>query len=168
MQRVPPFVVRRSKIQGRGAFATRTIRKGVRIIEYTGERITHEEADVRYDDRAMRHHHTMLFSLDDVYCIDAARVGNDARFINHSCAPNCEAIQEGDRVFIFALQSIKEGEELTYDYRYEFDRRMRLSEARRVYPCRCGAEACRGTIVALPRFAPSGITQRIKQGRKAS
>jgi SET domain-containing protein len=159
MLRVPPFEIRRSKIQGKGAFATRVIRKGLRIIEYTGERITHREADVRYDDLAMRHHHTMLFSLDDVWCIDAAREGNDARFINHSCEPNCEAIQEGDRVFIFATQRIEEGQELTYDYRYEFDRRMPLAEARRIYPCRCGAAACRGTIVVM---------RKKQQGRKAS
>jgi SET domain-containing protein len=168
MYRDPPFLVRRSKIQGRGAFATRAIKRGARIIEYTGERITHAEADVRYDDLAMRHHHTMLFSLDDVYCIDAAREGNDARYINHSCEPNCEAIQEGDRVFIFALRNIKEGEELTYDYRYEFDHTMRWSVARRIYPCHCGAPSCRGTIVSLPRFAAPGIAQRVKQGRKAS
>jgi SET domain-containing protein len=163
MHRDHPFEVRRSKIQGKGAFATRLIRKGARIIEYTGERITHQEADVRYDDLSMRHHHTMLFSLDDVWCIDAAQEGgNDARFINHSCEPNCEAIQEGDRVFIFATQRIEEGEELTYDYRYEFDRHMPLAEARRVYPCRCGAATCRGTIVVMRR------KQQKQQGRKAS
>jgi SET domain-containing protein len=154
----PPFVVRRSKIAGRGVFATRTIRAGARILEYTGEIITHEEADGRYDERAMQKHHTMLFSLDDIYCIDAARLGNAARFINHSCAPNCEAIQEGDRVFIFAAVTLRTGDELTYDYRYVYDRRMGFAEAKRRYPCRCGAMACRGTIVVPP----------LRQRRKAS
>src|SRR5687768_10679939 len=85
------FVLRRSAIQGRGAFAIRPVRKGTRIIEYTGERISHDEADRRYDDAGMGRHHTFLFSVDRKTVIDAAVGGNDARFINHSCAPNCEA-----------------------------------------------------------------------------
>src|SRR5690242_18595937 len=94
------FELRRSSIQGRGAFATRAIRKGTRIIEYTGERISPQEADRRYDDGGMGRHHTFLFSIDSKTCIDAAVDGNDARFINHSCAPNCEAIDEKKRIFI--------------------------------------------------------------------
>ncbi len=147
MKQILPYEVRTSKIAGRGVFATRAIRKGARVIEYTGERITHQEADVRYDDEAMAHHHTMLFSLDDVWCLDAIREGNDARYINHSCEPNCEAIQEGDRVFIFAMVPIREGTELTYDYRYDYDDSISLAKAKRVYPCHCGVPSCRGTIV---------------------
>src|SRR5690349_13025091 len=77
----PPFELRKSSIQGLGAFATRRIRKGTRIIEYTGERIPQKEADARYDDESMKRHHTFLFSLDDDTCVDAAVGGNDARFI---------------------------------------------------------------------------------------
>src|SRR5690606_19557606 len=114
-----PFVIRKSKIAGKGAFATRRIRKGQRIIEYIGERITHKEADRRYDDEAMANHHTFLFSIDDTHVIDAAVRGNDARFLNHACDPNCEAIDEDGHIFIEAIKNISVGQELTYDYQFE-------------------------------------------------
>jgi SET domain-containing protein len=139
------FELRDSPIQGKGAFATRKIRKGTRIIEYTGERITHEEADERYDDKSMKRHHTFLFTLDDWSVVDAAVGGNEARFINHSCAPNCEAVIEDERIFIEALRTIVPGTELVYDYAYEWER----GESKH-YPCRCGAENCRGTIMKPP------------------
>ena len=110
-----PFIVRRSDIHGRGAFATEWIDKGTRLIEYTGERISEEEADARYDDEDdSRPHHTFLFSLDD---------GNAARWINHSCEPNCEAVIEDDRIFIDAIRDIAPGEELFYDYAFVLDER---------------------------------------------
>jgi len=90
----PYFELRTSPIQGTGAFATRTIRKGTRIIEYLGQRISWRTADKRYDDEKMNRHHTFLFTVDDRTCIDAAVNGNEARFINHSCDPNCEAIND--------------------------------------------------------------------------
>ena len=86
-----PFVVRRSGIQGKGGFATRLIKKGERIAEYVGERISWKEADRRYDDEGMRRHHTFLFSVNSRTVIDAATQGGDSRFINHSCDPNCPA-----------------------------------------------------------------------------
>ena len=141
------FKLRRSSIQGRGAFATRPIKRGTRIIEYTGERISHEEADRRYDDGKMGRHHTFLFNIDSKTCIDAAVDGNDARFINHSCAPNCEAIDERKRIFIEAIRDIAPGEELTYDYAYERDG-TEDDEWERIYVCKCGAPTCRGTILA--------------------
>jgi hypothetical protein len=142
-----PFELRTSTIQGRGAFATRSIRKGARIIEYIGERISQEEADERYDDSAMRRHHTFLFNIDEDTVIDAAREGNDARFINHSCEPNCQAFQEGDRIFIYARRDIQPGEELSYDYGYERTEDMGPEEEK-LYVCRCGTPSCRGTILA--------------------
>ena len=141
------FELRRSKIQGRGAFAIRPIKKGTRIIEYTGERITHDEADRRYDDGGMGRHHTFLFSIDRNTVIDAAVGGNEARFINHSCAPNCEAIDERKRIFIEAIRDIATGEELSYDYAYERDG-TEDEESERLYMCKCGAPNCRGTILA--------------------
>lgn len=146
----PLFVVRGSPIQGRGAFAVRRIRKGQRIIEYVGERITQEEADRRYDDDKMDRHHTFLFAVDDDVIIDAAVKGNDARFINHSCDPNCQAVDEDGRIFIEAIRNIQPGVELAYDYRYERDpddgpKREAL------YPCRCGTARCRGTLLAPPK-----------------
>lgn len=141
------FVLRRSAIQGLGAFATRPIRRGTRIIEYTGDRISHEEADRRYDDAAMGRHHTFLFTIDKSTVIDAAVGGNEARFINHSCAPNCEAIDDRKRIYIEAIRDIEPGEELTYDYAYERDG-TEDEEWEQLYVCKCGAPTCRGTILA--------------------
>lgn len=146
----PYFELRRSPIQGRGAFAVRPIRKGTRIIEYTGERISPGEADRRYDDGSMGRHHTFLFSVDKRTVIDAGVNGNDARFINHSCAPNCEAVDIGGRIYIEAIRSIAPGEELTYDYAYERDG-TEDETWERVYGCKCGAPTCRGTILAPPK-----------------
>jgi len=86
------FDVCSSGIHGKGAFARRRIFRGTRIIEYLGERITHEEADARYDDAAMDRHHTCLMTVNRRWVIDAAVGGNEARFINHSCRPNCEIV----------------------------------------------------------------------------
>ncbi len=142
-----PFELRASSIQGRGAFATRAIRKGARIIEYLGERISQAVADERYDDTKMSRHHTFLFNVDEDTVIDAAHEGNDARFINHSCDPNCQAFLEGDRIFIYALRDIAVGEELSYDYSYDRTEDMGPEEEA-LYICRCGTQACRGTILA--------------------
>lgn len=144
------FELRRSAIQGRGAFAIRRIRRGTRIIEYVGETITPAEADRRYDDSGMGRHHTFLFSVDKSKVIDAAVGGNDARFINHSCAPNCEALDVGRRIYIEAIRDIAEGEELAYDYAYERDG-TEDEDWERLYVCKCGAETCRGTILAPPK-----------------
>ncbi len=144
-----PFELRRSPIQGMGAFATRRIRKGTRIIEYAGERITQDEADLRYDDEAMARHHTFLFTLDEDVVVDGAVQGNEARFINHSCDPNCQAFIEDEKIFIYSLRTIQPGEELCYDYAYERVEGMD-EESEQLYVCRCGAKTCRGTILAPP------------------
>ncbi len=141
-----PFVVRRSKIAGKGAFATRDIAKGERLIEYVGERVSHAVADARYDD-ANDAHHTFLFNVNRSVIIDATFGGNDSRFINHSCAPNCESEIEKGRVYIDAIKNIRKGEELTYDYAYGRDGTETLEDERKVYGCRCGAKRCRGTIL---------------------
>ncbi len=141
------FALRRSPLHGRGAFALRRIRKGTRVVEYTGEKISHAEADQRYDDDAMEQHHTLLMTVDRRWVIDAAVDGNESRFINHSCDPNCEIVVHRGRVFIDALRDIDPGEELTYDYAYEWEEGDDEKAALR-YPCRCGAPCCRGTILA--------------------
>lgn len=148
---VPPVEVRRSRIQGRGVYATRDIAEGERIIEYTGALITNEEADAQCDDEQMRRHHTFLFGVDDRYTIDGARGGNEARFINHSCEPNCESIVERRRVFIHATRDIASGEELVYDYWYTTDGDYTIDDLRRIYPCRCRAPSCRGTLARPPK-----------------
>jgi len=144
-----PFIIRPSPIQGLGAFATERIAKGTRLIEYTGERMTPEEADRRYPDSDERHH-TYLFAIDDDVVIDAAVGGNEARFLNHSCEPNCDAVIDERRIFIEAIREIEPGEELTYDYAYVLDERH-TPAAKRRYPCTCGAARCRGTILAKKR-----------------
>ncbi len=143
------FDLRPSPIAGTGAFALQRIPAGTRIIEYTGERISHAEADSRYDEEAMEHPHTVLFTVDKKTVIDAGVGGNDARFINHSCEPNCEAVTEDGRIFIEALRDIDPGEELTYDYHLEYDGRYQR-EWRERYACHCGAPACKGTML-LPK-----------------
>jgi uncharacterized protein len=147
-----PFIIRPSPIQGRGAFATEPIVRGTRIIEYTGERMTPDEADRRYPDDADGggRHHTYLFAIDDDVVIDAAVGGNEARFINHSCDPNCDAVIDDKRIFIESIRDIEPGEELTYDYAYVLDERH-TPAAKRKYPCTCGASRCRGTILARKR-----------------
>ncbi len=141
------FQVRPSTIQGLGAFATRQIRKSTRIIEYRGERISPEEADRRYDDDADTY--VLLFTVDKTTVIDAGVGGNDARYINHSCEPNCQAITESGRVYIEALRTIRPGDELTYDYRLELPD-SNQAEAATLYACRCGAPNCRGTMLKPP------------------
>ena len=140
------FEIRPSRIQGLGAFATRRIPSGRRLIEYTGERLTPEQADARYPDAAGERHHTYLFAIDDDVVIDAAVGGTDARFINHSCDPNCDAVIDDGRIWIETIREVEPGEELAYDYAYVLEERHTLSAKRR-YPCTCGAANCRGTIL---------------------
>ena len=145
-----PFEARTSPMQGRGAFATRAIRAGVRLIEYAGQRLTPAEADARYPDVEGERHHTFLFAIDDDVVIDAAVEGNEARFINHSCDPNCDAVIDDGRIWIETIREISPGEELAYDYAYVLDERHSPAAKRR-FPCYCGAATCRGTILAKKR-----------------
>jgi hypothetical protein len=144
------FEITGSPIQGLGAFATEQIPAGVRLIEYAGERLTPAEADARYPDQPNERHHTFLFAIDDDVVIDAAVNGNDARFINHSCDPNCDAVIEDGRIWIETIRDVAPGEELAYDYAYVLDERH-TPAAKRRFPCHCGAANCRGTILAKKR-----------------
>jgi SET domain-containing protein len=145
-----PYEIRRSSIQGRGVFATRKIREDALIIEYRGEVISDEEADRRYPFEDDERHHTFLFLLDDGSVIDAGVKGNAAKYINHSCDPNCEAVEEDGHIFIYALRDIRKGEELVYDYNYILDEPHNAAN-KKLYPCHCGAKKCRGTILARKR-----------------
>jgi len=140
------YEVRRSGIHGRGVYATQRIPKGTRIVEYVGERISHEEADARYEAKGQDDGHTFLFVVSDRIVIDAGVGGNDARFINHSCDPNCETVIEDDRVFIEAVRSIRPGEELGYEYGLTWETSDDPDELAN-YACRCGAAQCRGTML---------------------
>lgn len=141
-----PYRLRRSRIHGTGMFATRTIRKGVTIIEYLGERISSEEADRRHENKAPDDAHTFLFAIDSATVIDAGVGRHAARFINHSCEPNCEAIIDDGRLLIASLRTIRPGEELSYDYGITRDPGdpPNIDE---VFACRCGTPRCRGTML---------------------
>lgn len=162
------FEIRRSGVHGKGAFAIKTIRKGTRLIEYVGESITPAASDRRYDDaKVKKDHHTFLFSVDSRKVIDATFGGNESRFINHSCDPNCEAIIEDRRVYIEAMRTIRPGEELAYDYNYE--RTPKTTKAdEKLYACRCGAPDCRGTILSAKVTLPRKKKKAAKKGRKAA
>jgi len=144
------FAVRRSGIHGKGVFALVGIPKKSRIIEYTGDRMSHDEADDRYGEEQENSPHTMLFTVDENIVIDATRHGSSARWINHSCAPNCEAVDEEGRIYIDTIRSILPGEELTYDYNLILEE-PHTPAAKRLHACFCGARKCRGTILARKR-----------------
>jgi uncharacterized protein len=120
----------------------------MKIVEYLGTRSTWDEVCERPDSDANDPYHTLLFETSDGMLIDAGLRGNAARFINHSCDPNCEAIEhENARVFIHALRTIHEGEELNYDYRLSVDGHV-SKRAQKAMACRCGSAKCRGTMLA--------------------
>lgn len=144
------FAVRRSSIHGRGVFALAPISKGERIVEYTGDRITSDEADDLYGEEHADSPHTMLYLTESGLVIDATHRGSSARWINHSCNPNCESSDEDGRVYINALRAIRPGEELSYDYNLVLDERH-TPAAKREHACRCGARNCRGTMLGPKR-----------------
>jgi uncharacterized protein len=145
----PPIQVRDSSVHGRGVFATRRIEKGERIMEYLGERVSHEEADRRYESKEENDSHTFLFIVDSKTVIDAGVDGNDARFFNHSCDPNCESVVEKRRVYIEAIRAIEPGEEMTYDYQI-YKEEGDPENIDEVFACRCGFANCRGTMLWPP------------------
>jgi SET domain-containing protein len=141
------YRVSTSAIHGRGVFAARTIRKGALIVEYRGQRTTWEIASARPDSDPLNAQHTFIFETSDGKVIDGGRRGNAARWINHSCAPNCRSFEDDEgRVFIEARRAIPAGDELTYDYRLSLDARI-TRKVREEYACRCGASRCRGTLL---------------------
>lgn len=141
-KQLPLLEVRDSGVHGRGVYALRRIPKRKRIIEYTGKRVLWEEASEQEDGP-----HTFLFGLTNgKEVIDPEVGGNEARWINHSCAPNCEALEEGNRVFIYARRAIPPGEELFYDYGLEVDE-PRTKKLEKEYACHCGSPKCRGTML---------------------
>ncbi|MBX3727410.1 MAG: SET domain-containing protein-lysine N-methyltransferase [Xanthomonadales bacterium] len=145
--------VRRSGIHGRGVFAATDLAASLRVIEYRGRRISHDEADACYDG-TLDSGHTFLFTLNDHWIVDANQGGNSARWINHSCDPNCEAVihvdrngdEARDRVFIETLRPVRAGEELTYNYGIVLDV-PHTARLKRIWACRCGARNCTGTML---------------------
>ena len=158
--------VRNSPIHGRGVFAAKRISKGTRVIEYLGDRITHKQADDRYEDHDENDNHTFLFIVDKRTVIDAGVGGNDARFINHSCDGNCTSVIEQRRVFIESTREIAKGEELGYDYEIgrEKDDPDNVDE---IFACRCGTAKCRGTML-YPAEKPVKKKAKKKAAKKKS
>lgn len=147
------YKVTNSPIHGRGVFAAQALAKGVKLIDYKGLLRTHAQSDRLYGD-TLDSGHTFLFTLNERYVIDANVDGNDARWINHSCAPNCEALLEEDakgnkrrdEVEIWTKRAVAAGTELTYDYgiTLEVPHTARL---KKLWACRCGAPRCTGTLL---------------------
>jgi len=161
----PLIEVRNSPVHGRGVFAVQPIKKGTRILEYLGDRVSHEAADKRYEDHDESDNHTFLFIVDKKTVIDAGVGGNDARFINHQCEGNCESVIENRRVFIDAVRDIEPGQELGYDYEIgrEKDDPPNVDE---IYACRCGSPKCRGTML-WPAKRPQPKRRKPKPKAKA-
>jgi uncharacterized protein len=145
----PRIEVRASSLHGLGVFAVQRIARGTRVIEYLGERISHQEADRRHQHKSAGDGHTFLFIADSATVIDAGVEGNEARFVNHCCKPNCTSVIEHSRVFIDAIRSIAPGEELTYDYQIQREPDD-PPDIDAVFACRCGSPGCRGTMLWPP------------------
>jgi uncharacterized protein len=134
------LVFKSSPIHGMGGFARGDIPAGARVIEYVGEKITKQESLARCEQN-----NEYIFALDDEHDLDGQVSWNPARFLNHSCEPNCEARLEGGCIWVIAIREIRAGEELTFNYGYD------LADYAE-HPCGCGAPGCVGYIVAEEFF----------------
>ena len=146
------YKIKKSKIDKNGLYANRNIRKGTKIIEYKGKIISvkKSETDPKFDnDKAI-----YLFNINKKYDLDGDFKFNIARLINHSCDPNCEVMGKGLKLWVYALKNILKGEELSYDYGFNFDENFRQ------FPCRCGSKKCVGYIVR------EGSRWRVKSTKK--
>ena len=141
--------IKKSKVHGSGIFASQNIPRNTKIIQYIGEKILKSEGDRRSEKRIRKYLNSeitgsvYIFELNKKYDIDGAFRYNKARFMNHSCDPNCEVEIEKNEIWISSIKDIKVGEELSYDYGYEFD-----SDDFRDHVCKCGSKKCIGFIIA--------------------
>ena len=159
--------VRRSGVHGQGVFALVDIPKGERIIEYVGEIISWNEAQRRHPHDPDDPNHTFYFHIDEDRVIDALYGGNDSRWINHSCDPNCIADEDEGRIFITSRRKIKAGDELNYDYGLVIDEPL-TPELKADYPGWCGSKKCRGTLLSSDlETAESGDKKKKKKKKKA-
>ena len=148
----PWHEVHQSSLHGLGVFARRFIPMGTYILEYEGKRLSNAEADAQEPTNPDDPYHTFFFSISNGLIIDGGQGGNESRYINHSCEPNCEGHESdsGDKVFIVAMRDIEAGEELLYDYALCIDDKI-TKTLRAQYACLCGSSSCRGTMLALPK-----------------
>jgi SET domain-containing protein len=139
--------VGRSRIQGTGVFAKRKIPQGSRIIEYLGKRIPISKFVVQLSEG--KPINMYAFRVSNGTIIDGGQNGNDARFFNHSCEPNCEAFVFDDRAYLYAMRDIVRGEELTFDYKLQSPiERKPTKQDKEMNACYCGSDNCRGTMIA--------------------
>lgn len=141
------FEVHSSAVHGKGVFAISQIPENHKVVEYKGELITWEHAQLRHPHDPKQPNHTFFFQRDDGMVIDGGAKGNAARWINHSCSPNCEAREENGRIYIYTLQKIEPGEELNYDYGLVLEGRQ-TKKLKAEYACYCGNPNCTGTMLA--------------------
>ena len=143
------YQVKKSKVHGKGIYASQNIKKGEKIIEYIGEKISRKEGDRRSEIRIKKYLDSKkmgsvyIFQLNNRQDIDGSPLYNKARYINHSCNPNCEVEIEKGRIWISSIRGIKKGEELSYDYGYSFDKNDYKD-----HPCKCGSKYCIGYIIS--------------------
>lgn len=158
------YVVKKSSIHGNGVFAARDIKNGERIIEYLGEKIDKEESNRRGLEREEYAKKSgdgavYIFQLNDELDIDGNFDYNDAKFINHACRTNCEAVCEDDAIWIYATRDICAGEEILYNYGYALEHFLD-------HPCRCGFPECVGYIVAADDRLKLRKILRGRKGKK--
>ena len=156
--------VRRSGVHGKGVFALQDIAEGETLIEYVGEIISWNEAQDRHPHDPNDPNHTFYFHVNEDRVIDALFGGNSSRWINHSCAPNCEADEDNDRIFIKAIRNIAAGEELNYDYGLIIDEPY-TKKLKAEYPCWCGAKNCRGTLLSPKKRKDTPKTPQQKKAK---
>ena len=154
--------VRQSPIHGRGVFASRSIRKGTRILQYVGEKIDKEESNRRglalfEEAKKTGGASVYIFDLNNEWDLDGNKEYNDARLINHSCEPNAEMVNEDDELWLHALRDIRREEEITFDYGYDIEHFLD-------HPCRCGTDSCVGYIVSQTQWKQ--LRQRLKRRAK--
>ena len=156
---------RQSGVHGKGVFALQNIAAGDTLIEYLGEIISWKEALRRHPHDPAQPNHTFYFHIDDKNVIDGKVHGNAAKWINHACDPNCEADEVDGRIFIKALRDIAAGEELNYDYGLVIDLPY-TPELLAEFPCWCGSENCRGTLLAAKPEKKKKKKSKSKSGKK--
>ncbi len=146
--------VKNSSVHGSGVFATKNIAKNTNIIQYIGEKVTKSEGDRRSSLRIKKYLNSnktgsvYIFELNKKYDIDGSPLYNKARYINHSCNPNCEVNIVNNEIWISSIKNIKKGEELFYDYGYAFDK-----EDFRDHICKCGSKNCIGYIISSDEWS---------------
>ncbi len=143
------WVIKNSKIHGTGIFAKKKILKREKIIQYIGQKITKSEGDVRSEKRIKKYLNSKItgsvyiFELNSRYDIDGSFLYNKARYANHSCKPNAEVEIKNNEIWILSRRKIEIGEEITYDYGYEFDK-----DDFKDHICKCNSDNCIGYIIS--------------------